>query len=207
MSGDVPEDPGRPRDLSTGSQIPPRRSRSSRRPRRVWSVVAALSAVAFLIGFGVAWAAISVSPVTNRGVGNYVHGTRLTFWSQAAVWTSSIPSTVPATLSTTLATPTVLPATGQAYGINAGTAGDGAVQWNFSEVAAPPHNTEFEILFTVATGSTPTNTSVTVFLETQAANPGSVQTFVLYFDAGAGAVVFDKATELTEQCNAVGSCP
>ncbi|HYA71168.1 MAG TPA: hypothetical protein VEH28_07375 [Thermoplasmata archaeon] len=181
------------------------RSEPALRRRILWIGLAV--AVAFSAGLGVAWAALSVSPVTIHGAGNYVHTTRLTFWTQQAAWTTSIPAAVPAAASTTIGTPSILPATGQAYRINAATAGHGAVQWNFTETTTPPHNAEFEITFQITSGATPTNSTITVYFETQAANPASALTFVLYFDAGAGTAVLDRSIELTQQCTGVGACP
>jgi hypothetical protein len=101
----------------------------------------------------------------------------------------------------------VLPAAGQAYRVNTATAGDGAVQWNFTETTTPPHNTEFEITFQITSGASPVITTITVYFETQAANPATALTFILYFDTGVGAAVLDRSIELTQQCSGVGACP
>ena len=198
--------------LSVSGSIPRRASPIVPAPQlrpgnRFWTLAAVAGVASFFVAFGVASASLGVSPVTLHGTGNYVHGARLTFFTQDSVWTSAIPATVPAAISTTVGTPTVLPTTGLSYVINAATAGDGAIEWNFTETTTPPHNTELELTFLITSGATPTNATVSVYLKTQAANPASTLTFIVYFDTGIGAAILEESVEVTQECGAAGACP
>lgn len=157
-------------------------------------------AASFSIGLGV--------PQTGAGI--YHATAQLTYWTETDVGVGPQPAVLPATLSAAVATPTVLAAAGINYGINAAVANDVTHFWKFQEAVGAPDNTELELQFTVSTGAVAIFTTVTVYVETQAATPGAVQTFVLYYDLGSpasGTITLNSVTEISQVCSAVGTCP
>lgn len=146
---------------------------------------------------------------TEMGSGVY-HGTAaLTYWTEASAGVTTQSGT-PTVLSTTVGTPTVLPGAGTNYGVNAPTLNDITHFWKFTEATTAPINTEVELQISVSTGVVPSITTVVVYVETQAAAPGTAQTFVLYYDLGSPAtatITLNSVTQVSEQCSAVGTCP
>ncbi|HYA58467.1 MAG TPA: hypothetical protein VEH57_08445 [Thermoplasmata archaeon] len=147
---------------------------------------------------------------TETGAGAYHPTAALTWWAEASVGVGTQPGVLPTVLSTTVGTPTVLAAAGTNYAINAPTAGDVVHFWKFTEANTAPVNTELELQFTVSTGVVPTVTQITVYIESQAADPATAQTFVLFYDLGSpatGTITLNSVTEIGQQCSAVGTCP
>ncbi len=171
-------------------------------------VATVVTALAFVGGW--AMAAIVVTNGSESGAGNYTSANNLAYWTQASVGLSSVPNPVPATLSQTVATPTVLAAVATSYAINAPTIGDLQHFFKFTEATGAPANTEVEIIFTISTGGGPTITTVNIFIETQAAPPGTATTFTLEYDLGnpaAGSITLNSVQQVSQQCSAVGTCP
>lgn len=130
----------------------------------------------------------------------------LAYWSFQAATPTTIPGSVPGAASSTVGTPSVLPAGTASFVVNAATSGHGAVEWVLLERGTAPANTEIELTLVDTTGSTPGTTTNTVYVETQSSVSGTTA-YDFYFDAGAGAVVFDSAEETSQLCSAVGTCP
>lgn len=178
------------------------------------TIYIATSLMILAFGGGFAMAAITVSSGSSEtAAGQYNGASALSFWALASgqpVGLSSTPGTVPTQIASAVGSPTVLAAAGQSYMVNAGTAGDVAQFFKFTETTGAPVNTEVELVFTVSTGSSPSIATTTVYIETQSAAPGSAQTFTLYYDLGSAAsssVVVNSVQVVSQQCNAVGTCP
>lgn len=177
---------------------------------RVIYVATALSVAAFVGGFALAGSLTISSGSSESANGNFESTNSIAWWTQSSVGLSSTPSTVPTSISTTAGSPTVLGATATSYLIGSGTAGDVAHFFKMSESTSAPVSTEIEIVFTISTGSTPTTTTSTVYLETQSTAPGSALTFTLFYDlgsAGSGTIVLNSVQEISQLCSAVGTCP
>ncbi|MCI4345729.1 MAG: hypothetical protein L3K07_03100, partial [Thermoplasmata archaeon] len=119
---------------------------------------------------------------------------------------TTIPGSVPGAVSTTVGTPSVLGASSSSYVINTATGGHASVELSFLESSSAPTSTEIEVTFTVTVGSPGTTSTVTAYVETQS-TVSTTLLFNFYFDAGAGALVFDSAQEISQPCSSVGSCP
>ena len=171
----------------------------------VWGALA-LATVVFCLGFALATITIASGPSESGGGNNAARGT-ITFWSQSSVDPSVIPATVGGSASTVVNPATVLTAANQNYTINAATAGDPAVQWNFTEALGATLNTELQLVFVIVHGTVPVTSVVTIYLQTQAAAPTGPYTITLYFDAGVGALALQSELEVTNQCTALHSCP
>jgi hypothetical protein len=167
-----------------------------------WVVAISLLAV---VGFAVGAITVRSDPSVT-GTGNLNPGTELAYWSFHATTPTTIPGAVPGAVSTSVSTPTVLGASGSSFAINTATAAHSAVEWSFLESASAPTSTEIELTFTVTVGSPGTTSTVTGYVETQSSVSATLL-FNFYFDAGAAALVFDSAQELSQPCSAVGSCP
>ena len=181
------------------------------KPRVPAKGIYAATVIALLtFGAGFAFAAISVSPSTETGQGNYVNTASIAWWSLSASNPGAVavvPSTVPTSLSTTIGTPTVLPASATSYMVGSGTAGHIAQVMKFTETTAAPINTEVEVTVTVNAAST---TTTTVYIETQSAAPSANIVFTLYIDVGdasAATITINYAEQISQQCSSVGSCP
>jgi len=164
----------------------------------------------FVSGYVMAASLVITSGPSESANSNYEATTSITWWTQASVGLSSIPTAVPTALSSTVGTPTVLAAVGQAYMINTGTANDVNHYYKFTEATTAVANTEIELVFTVSTAVVPVITIMTVFVETQAVIPGSAQTFTLDYDlgnAGAGSITLNSVQQVSQLCSAVGTCP
>lgn len=170
----------------------------------------ALSLAAFVGGYAMAGSLTINSGGTEAGNGNYETTSSISWWTQSTVGLAAFPSGSPTALSSAVATPTVLAASAQNYPINTGTAGDVAHYFKMTESTGAPTSTELEMVFSISTGSTPTITTVTVFLESQTSAPGSALTFTLYYDLGSAAsasIVLNSVQQISQQCSSVGSCP
>ena len=157
-------------------------------------------AVSFSIGLG----------NTQTGNGTYHATAQLTYWTETDVGVGSQPAVLPPTLSAIVGTPSVLAGAGTNYAINPAVANDVTHFWKFQETIAAPANTEIELQFIVSTGVVATFTTVTVYIETQAAVPGTAQTFVLFYDLGSpagGTITLNSVTEISQVCTAVAACP
>jgi hypothetical protein len=89
--------------------------------------------------------------------------------------------------------------------VNTGAGGDNAVEFQFQETTGATANTEIEIQFSVTVNGA--SQTATVYLETQAAAPGSALTFNLYFDGGSGTAAINPEQEVSQPCASVGQCP
>jgi hypothetical protein len=179
-------------------------------PAKVVYVATFFAMAAFVGGYAMAGAlTISQGPAESAG-GNFESTNSIAWWSQASVGLTSVASPLPTQLATTSSSPTVLAATGQAYLINTGAAGDVAHFFKMTESTSAPVSTEIEVVFTVSTGLSPVITTVTVFLESQSTAPGTAQTFVLEYDLGSptsASIVLNSVEQISQQCTAVGTCP
>ena len=182
----------------------------SRASLRVVYIATALSLAAFVGGFALAGSLTVNSSGTEAGGGNFETATSISWWSQSSVGLTAIPTSVPTGLSITPGSPTVLAATGQAYMIGTGTAGDLAHYFKMTEGSSATASAELEIVFSISTGATPTITTVTVYLETQSTTPTTAQTFTLYYDLGSpsgGSIVLNSVQQISQLCSSVGTCP
>ncbi len=181
-----------------------------RRPDTGWlsapgaAVVLVLLAVGAFLG-GVATAALSVSGGTENGDGAASSVSALTWWTLKTTAVDVVPNPAPLPVSSVAATPTVLPSVNGSLAFATATAGDGAVRLDFQEKGATA-STELEVAVTFLNISG-VATSALVYLETQTTVPAGTLQFSLYLDTGAGAVLFLRITDLTQQCASVGSCP
>jgi hypothetical protein len=169
-------------------------------------------AVALAFGAGLATAVgltVTAGPAENGG-GSQHPGVWLPYWEQfGAVDNLTIPAAPPALISTTDATPTVLPSANTAYRLDAATAGHTALVWVFNETDNGFNaNRELMLTFTISTGAGPAITSITAYIETQAAGPGSAWKFTFYWDSGsAGAIALNSEEEVSELCSGgAGTC-
>jgi len=191
-----------------------RRSRpwGRRASRRTLILVAVVFAIS--LGAGVVLGAITVVPNSETGNGAYITSNTPGYWRIGGNGNTPNPGAVvllPSGLtaaSTVMASPTVLPGSGTSYSVGAVTVGDWAQVIEIDEQTGPPASTELEIFFTLTTATA--STFVTVFVETQAAPPGGTVVYDFYLDAGSptgGSVTIVSAQEISNQCNAVNSCP
>jgi hypothetical protein len=190
----------RPETLGLGPA--PLSAASPGRARTLAGVVA-LATVVLVAGSVLAAVTIHSASLAGSGVGD--RGLPLTWWTQALTGSSTIPSPVPSLASTNVSAPTLLGAASTSYGLDAQTAGQYALLWEFVEHTASPVSTEVEIVFeeTVA-GVT---ASFEVYLETQASATNAPLDFSFYADVGTNAVVLSSWLEISQQCSAVGACP
>jgi hypothetical protein len=104
--------------------------------------------------------------------------------------------------------PTLLSAASGSYRIDAATAGNTSVRWEFQETTGVPGSTELELRFT--DGLTRAASSITVYLESRAGTLGAPLTFYLYWDAGAfgptGVTVETMHVDVLV-CAGIGHCP
>ena len=178
--------------------------------RRTIYVATAFALLAVVAGFSMAASfAVTQGPAI-QGSGVY-HGTNtITWWTDTSEAVAVQPTPLPTTLSTTVTAPTVLAAAAANYGVNAAVAGDVGQAWKFTEATSATANTELELAFTVSTGTVPTVTTLTVYVETQATIPGTATVFVFYYDLGSPAtatITLNSVMEIAQQCSAVGTCP
>jgi len=166
--------------------------------------------ISLTLGAGLVLAA-RVNNVAETAGGAYVSEGGLTWWSEVALVSGSIPGTVPPATGSVVGTPVVLSAAGSSYRIGAATAGHLAQVFWFNETTAAPLSTEFEIKITVSVGGTPATTTTVGYLETRTTAPGSTLTYLVYFDTGAaalpGTAFLTTVTQLTQQCTGIGTCP
>jgi hypothetical protein len=167
--------------------------------------VVGTSLLAFVAGFALA-SPITISSSIYSGEGNMHSGGFVTWWLFVAVDVGAIPVTVPSAANATSGSPTVLSPTANSYVLNAATSGHKAVFWEFNETTSAPRNTELGLVFSVTNGSGGTNTTTTVYVETQGAAPGSTLTFRFYFDSGLLTASLAGELELTVECMGLGTC-
>jgi hypothetical protein len=175
--------------------------------RRTVYIATGFALLAVVAGFGMA--AFTVTDGAALAGGGQYHATNaIAWWTESDVGVSIQPTPLPATLSAVVGTPTVLAAAATSYGVNAAVAGDIGQYWKFLEAAGAAASTEVELAFTVSTGAG--ITTLTVYVETQAAPPAGGATFSFFFDLGAasaGTITLNSVTEIAQQCSAVGTCP
>jgi hypothetical protein len=129
---------------------------------------------------------------------------------ETGVAASTTTAPLPVVLSILPATPTRLAAAATSYLLDAGTVGDQAVAWTFSEAVGIPANQELEVAFSVQydVAAVAHSAQVKVYVETQATLPRVAVAFTLYWDAGAATgITFVSEAEIAEACSAVGTCP
>jgi len=145
---------------------------------------------------------------TEQGGGADVGEQTPTYWTWEAAQIWVIPTTLPPLLSSNSPAPTLLPAASSSFRMNAATAGNTSVRWEFTETTAAPASTELELRFT--DGLTRAAAAFTVYLETR---PGTLlvpNTFFVFWDAGAfgpsGITVQTMQVDVLV-CASVGHCP
>ena len=179
------------------------------RPRRVRSVPLLLVAIA-AVGVLVGAASFEVTRSTETESGVRTTTEFLTHFQQYGAATTTTPRVVPAVLSAVVTAPTRLPARSANYMVNAGVSGHDAGEWVFHETTGIALNTEIELRFQVSyeVGTVAHTFTATEYLETQAAALTGTLTFDLFWDSGAatGITVLSQL-ELSQVCNAVGTCP
>ena len=193
----------------------PRSVRTPNAKRRlVWlGTVVALLAVAG--GWVMAASSFEVSQGNTEYGGGTVHSTQsIAWWSESDVGLGAIPSGTFTQLSTTPNPATTLGAGAATYTIGSTTAGDIMHYWVFDEAAGAPTGTVLELSFTVSTGTTPSVTTTTVYVETQGTSPTGSIAFTMLYDLGTPGpgtpVVLNSVTEISLQCTTVSSvttCP
>ena len=180
-------------------------------PTRAVYVATFLAAAAFVGGFALAGALTVNQGSPESAGGNYEATNAISWWSQAGVGLTTVPSTLPASLTgTTAAAPQTLAASATSYLLNTGTAGDLAHYFRMTEAAGAPASTEVELTFSVSTGAAPTVTQVTVYIETPATSPVSATNFTFVYDLGSAAtasIVLNSVQQVSQVCSAVGTCP
>lgn len=180
-------------------------------PTQAVYVATFLAAAAFIGGFALAGALTVNQGSPEAAGGNYESTTAISWWSQAGVGLTTVPSTLPSSLTaTTAAAPQTLPASATSYLINAGTSGDLAHYFAMTEAAGAPTGTEVELTFSVSTGTTPTLTQVTVYVESPSTSPTTATQFTFEYDLGSAAtasIVLNSVQQVSQVCPAVGTCP
>jgi|HubBroStandDraft_1064217.scaffolds.fasta_scaffold01074_9 hypothetical protein len=175
--------------------------------RRTVYVATGFALLAVIAGFGMAAFTVTSGPALNGG-GEYHATNAIAWWAETDVGVSVQPTALPATASNVVGTPTVLAAAAANYGINVAVANDVSQFWKFTEAAGATANTELELSFSVNTAAG--ITTITSYVETQAAPPAGGATFSFYFDLGSAAtatITLNSVTEIAQQCGAVGTCP
>jgi len=175
--------------------------------RRTVYVATGFALLAVIAGFGMAAFTVTSGAALN-GSGEYHATNAIAWWTESDVGVSIQPTALPATASNVVGTPSLLPGVAASYGVNTAVAGDVSQFWKFTESAGATASTELELSFTVNTAAGVT--TITSYVETQAAPPGAGATFTFYFDlgsAGAGTITLNSVTEIAQQCSAVGTCP
>jgi hypothetical protein len=179
---------------------------------RVDSRSAGLLAVAIglVLCAGVVAASLSIQE-NSGGAGGVQNPTGfLTQFQETGVLAAATPNPLPVQLSAIFGAPTVLAAASSAYLTDAGTAGDAAVAWTFSETVGIATHLEIEVELSVEylVGAVTHTTASTVFVESQATAIGATLTFTLYWDAGAPTgITFVSESQIGQECSAVGVCP
>ena len=183
--------------------------RSARVRRRLAAGAVVLGALLLATALAAA-VGLRIVPSPESFSGAKSPATYLADWTPTGTTLSTTPTPASARLSVAVGTPTRLPAAATAYLVTAGTAGDTALAWTFTEAVGIPVDLEVELAFTVhwTHAGTAEASSVAVYVETQAAAIRAPITFTLYFDAAAATgVVFASQYELSQACGAVGACP
>lgn len=181
---------------------------ASRGPWAWWGVVAATLLIGAFCG-GVLGAGSQIGPgTTEQAQGADVGEAGPTYWVWAATQLDVVPTPVPGAVSTAVAAPTLLPTASTSYRIDAATAGNTSVRWEFTEETTAPKSTELELRFTA--GLSKTAAHITVYFETRPTAPTAALIFYAYWDAGA----FSPASLSIETmqvdvlvCTAIGVCP
>lgn len=175
--------------------------------RRTTYIFTILLMVVFGSGYALAAGLTITNGAGENGSGVYHTATNApVWWTESSVGVSNAPAGTVSVTGSTPAAPQVLAGAAATYGINAITVGDVAQFWKITEAAGATANSELEISFTVVTGAG--STVVTVYMETQAAPPGST-VFTFYDDVGSGSSgpVINNVQVIWLQCSAVGTCP
>jgi len=186
----------------TGSAI-----RSSRQ-RPGWVLGAT---VAFLACLGVVSAGFVILNSAPGAAGGTENGSVfLTDWQQTGVVSSATPAPVPGRVSVSVAAPSRLPALGGSWQLDAGVAGNQALEWTFTEAVGILTDQEIEVAFTLqyTVGTTAHTVTITAYFESQAVAIVGVLAYNLYWDAGAATgITFGAESEISQACAAVGTCP
>jgi hypothetical protein len=180
------------------------------RTRRLVALAAIAAGLMLLGTIGVAAVSLTIGHSNETFAGQEDPTTFLTHWQETGALPGTTPLPAPALLSVAAGAPTLLPTASGGYLIAAGTPGDEAAEWTFSETVGVAASDELVLAFTVeaTVGGTTATHSFTVYVETQAvALPGTL-TFTLYWDGGATTgVTLDTQYEVSQACSAVGVCP
>jgi hypothetical protein len=167
-------------------------------------------AAAFLAMGGVGGVAFQVTQLNESLSGIQAPAQFLTHWQQVGSESGQTPRFLPRAWSGVVGAPSRLPRFSAAERINPVTVGDLALVWVFNESVGIPTSTEIEITFNIQylVGVTATAGSITVYIETQRAAPGTTLTFTVYWDSGhAAGVTFVDQIEVAQECLAIGTCP
>lgn len=171
-------------------------------------VAIAIALITFGAGYAAAASIVSSSALSANGTANSDVG--IGWWTESGSAIQVMPASGTTSVSLDSAHPTVLPAAGTDYTVGTATAGDIAQVVEFSENTNATTGAELEITFTFSTGSTPTITTTQAYLQIQASDPATAQTFAFYLDAGSAAhaaVTINSVTEISQVCSGAGSCP
>jgi hypothetical protein len=174
---------------------------------RAWTLGLTVAALA-IAGGAVGSFAIHGTTSTSGGIENAAAW--LAHWQETGVIAATTPAPVPPLLSALPTTPSRLAVAGASYLVDAGVAGDLAIEWRFAESVGILANQEIDLAFTIQyeVGIVAHTATVTVFVETQATAPVGTLAFTLYWDAGAATgITFSSETEIAQSCPSVGTCP
>jgi hypothetical protein len=182
---------------------------SARVHRRLTLLAVGLGAILLTTAWAAA-AGIRIVPSTETWAGLQSPTEELNDWKETGAVLSVTPTPKPAALGTAAGAPTRLAAAAAGYLLDAGTAGDTALAWSFSEAVGLGTNLEIELDFTIhwTRGGTAEASTLTVYVETQATAIGAAVVFTFYFDAGAATgILFASEYALSQSCATVGACP
>jgi hypothetical protein len=176
--------------------------------RRSWWLLGV--AVVLLVSVGIVSASFVLQSNSGHAGGVENGSVFLKNWQQTGALSSATPAPVPALVGLTASAPTRLPAAAASFGLDAGVNGHQALEWTFSESVGILVNQEIEVSFNVqySIGATAHTTTVTAYLESQAATIGAPLSFNFYWDTGAATgITFTTESEISQACSAVGTCP
>jgi hypothetical protein len=192
--------------MRSGGRSGPRTPR--RRARLSGPFVLGVALLAVAAGTGAVALHIAESLETGQGVRTAT--TFLADFQVVATSLSTTPTPVPRAWSVTAGFPTHLGRVSATRMVNAGTAGDEAVEWTFNESTGLAAATEIEVELSVSylIGAISHSFSATVYVESQARALPTPLTFEFVWDSGATTGVTPTSElALALVCSAVGTCP
>lgn len=181
---------------------------SSRRRLPFGAAAILLLAAGGLIGVALA-GPLTISHQSETGQGVYASQSTVNGWTFLGLSRWSVPTPAPARLSSTVGAPTVLGGASGSYAMNAPTAGDPAVSWNYTEAALLPISTEYEFTVKVGTSGTGGTTTLKVYAETQLLHLTALS-WEFFYDLGTGsstALPIDTIQITVQTCTSIGTCP